>query len=123
MNVTVVDPDDLVTISFDAGEESGTIGSMTALPGAKIVLSECGFTLPEKIYFNYYTDGANTYGAGAVYTVTGNTTPTTVYIDKIIVTYRFGEQTSTSDYPKGTVINLPYFTAMFTLPYRTEFGS
>lgn len=121
LNVTVVDPDDLVTVSFAAGEGSGEMPPMQALTGARIVLPECGFTLPDKTYFDYYTDGTNNYSAGSVYTVTGNAALTAVYIEKIIATYKFGEQTATAEYRKGTRRDLPYFTEYFTLPYRTEF--
>ncbi|MBQ6267623.1 MAG: InlB B-repeat-containing protein [Clostridia bacterium] len=121
LNVTIVDPDDLVTVSFDPGEGSGTMAPMQALPGARIVLPECGFTLPNKTYFDYYTDGTNTYNAGAVYPVTGDATLTAAYVEKIIATYQLGAQTATAEYRKGTRLDLPYFTEYFTLPYRTEF--
>ena len=121
LTVTVVDPTDLVTVSFDAGEGSGAMTPMGALTGAQIVLPECGFTLPNKTYFDYYTDGVNTYNAGSVYTVTGNATLTAVYIEKIIATYQIGEQTATAEHRKGSSLDLPYFTEYFTLPYRTEF--
>ena len=94
---------------------------MQALTGARIVLPDCGFTLPEKTYFDTYTDGTNTYNAGYVYTVTGNATLTAVYIEKIIATYQCGEQTATAEHRKGTRLDLPYFSEYFTLPYRTEF--
>ena len=120
LNVAVVDPADFAEISFDAGEGSGAMDSLHALPGSHIPLPECGFTLPEKTFFDYYTDGTNTYRGGDVYTVSGNAVLTAVYVEKCAVTYQSGENSIVDYYPKGTALNLPNYADKFTLAYRTE---
>ncbi len=120
LNVAVVDPADFVEIALDAGEGSGAMDSLHALPGSNIPLPECGFTLPEKTFFDYYTDGTNTYRAGDVYPVSGNAVLTAVYVEKCAVTYQSGENSSVDYYPKGAALNLPNYTDKFTMPYRTE---
>ena len=122
LTVTVVDPSELVTISFDAGEGSGTMEPLYALSGRSITLPECGFTLPDNTYFDYYTDGEYVYHALDAFTPNGNVTLTAVYIDKITVTYSNGKTTSVSYGRKGAKISLPTYASMFSLPYRKEFS-
>ncbi|MCR5353023.1 MAG: hypothetical protein K6D98_01835 [Clostridiales bacterium] len=122
LTVTVVDPSELVTISFDAGEGSGTMEPLYALSGRSITLPECGFTLPDNTYFDYYTDGEYVYHALDAFTPNGNVTLTAFYIDKITVTYSNGKTTSVSYGRKRAKISLPTYASMFSLPYRKEFS-
>ena len=121
LNVTVVDPADTVALSFDAGAGSGTMADLRALPGSRITIPECGFTLPDNTYFDYYTDGTNNWNSGDVYTVSGSATLTAVYIDKCTVTYQSRGNTATAYCRKGAEITLPTCLSKFSAPYRAEF--
>ena len=125
MKVTVFDPDSLVRITFDAGEGTGTMDDIVLLRGDSVYLPSCGFTLPEKTYFNYYTDGTNNYYAGYSVTVNADLHLTAVYNEKILYTYTNGLTSIVQEYKKGLYLALPSYTAygMFSgdVPYRKSF--
>ena len=122
MKITITRPESLVTISFDPGEGSGTMNDIVLLPGDQVYIPNCGFTLPEKTFFDYYTDGSNKYKASTLITVTEDMHLTAVYIEKIIITYQSGEQTSAVEYRKGNTVTLSsYGTRFDDLPYRKAF--
>lgn len=125
MKVTVFDPSSLVRITFDAGEGSGTMDDIVLLRGDSVYLPSCGFTLPEKTYFNYYTDGTNNYYAGYSVTVNADLRLTAVYNEKILYTYTNGLTSIVQEYKKGLYLALPSYTAygMFSgdVPYRKSF--
>ena len=122
MKITITRPEELVTISFDPGEGSGTMDDIVLLPGDQVYVPNCGFTLPEKTFFDYYTDGTNKYRASSLITVTEDLHLTAVYIEKVIITYQSGEQTSALEYRKGNSGNLSTYNQRFgELPYRKAF--
>ena len=122
VKITVARPESLITISFDPGEGSGTMDDIVLLPGDRFYIPSCGFTLPEKTFFDYYTDGTNRYNANTSLTATEDMHLTAVYIEKIIITYQSGGQTSVVEYRKGNTGTLSsYGTKFDKLPYRKEF--
>ena len=122
MRIIVTRPETLVTISFDPGEGSGTMDDIVLLPGDRIYLPYCSFTLPEKTYFDYYTDGTKTYRQNTAVTVTEDMRLTAVYIEKILITYQSGSDISVVEYRKGNSGNLSSYGNRFSkLPYRKAF--
>ncbi len=128
MKIILFDTASLHTLSFDAGQGSGTMDSITRLPGDQIYLPACGFTCPDRTEFDYYTDGTNKYYSGKSYTF-GDTdvTLTAVYAETVAFTYVNGlEEPVTKVYRKGiSPVLMPYTSnldKMFTkTPYRKEF--
>ena len=128
MKIILFESSSLHTLSFDAGDGSGTMDSISRLPGDQIYLPACGFTCPDRTEFDYYTDGTNKYYSGKSYTF-GNTdvTLTAVYAETVVFTYENGlENPITKVYRKGiSPVLMPYISTldkMFTkTPYRKQF--
>ena len=128
MKIILFESSSLRTLSFDAGLGSGTMDSITRLPGDQIYLPACGFTCPERTEFDCYTDGTNQYYSDKSYTF-GNTdvTLTAVYAETVVFTYENGlESPIKKVYRKGIRPSLMPYTSnldkMFTkTPYRKEF--
>ena len=122
VKVRITRPEALVTISFDPGEGSGTMDDIVMLPGDRFYIPNCGFTLPEKTFFDYYTDGTNRYRANDAVTATEDMHLTAVYIEKILITYQSGTETSVVEYRKGNTVTLSSYNIRFDkLPYRKAF--
>ncbi len=121
LDVTLLSLSSLATLSFDAGDGSGTMRSISVDPGESVTVPECGFTIPGDKLFSHYTDGENNYNPNDVITLNGNKILTAVYVNKATVTCEFGTDTQTADMPQGTEIDLPTFASLFTLPERKIF--
>ena len=121
LEVTVVDPASVSEISFDAGEGSGTMPSLVGEEGTTFILPECTFTLPENTFFDYYTDGTNIYHPGDDFTLYESVTLTAVFVEKVFITYVWGEETEEIGTPKGKSTILKNFSDLFALPYSTAF--
>ncbi|MBO4898148.1 MAG: InlB B-repeat-containing protein [Clostridia bacterium] len=121
LTVTVVDPADILKVSFDAGDGSGSMTPIVGAAGDEFTLPECTFTLPENTFFDYYTDGENIYYPGDKYTLAKSVTLTAVYVEGVTVTFVSGDETKDISAPKGKIMKLPGYRDLFELPYRTEF--
>ena len=121
VQISVVDPASLLRVSFLPGDGSGTMDDIVAAAGDRVYLPECGFELPEKTFFDYYTDGVNTYHARDYITVEDNITLTAVYINKVILTYKSGDDTETAEVREGGTVTLGTYSRMFVPPYRCAF--
>lgn len=121
LTVTLVSVSSMATLTFDAGEGSGAMNFIRVLPGNEVTVPACGFTVPENKMFSHYTDGENDYHPNDVITLDEDMTLTAIYADKTVVTYVYGEDTQTADVARGSRINLPAFTTLFTLPERKTF--
>ena len=122
MKITVTTPSSLVTVSFDPGAGSGTMDDIVLLPGDQTYIPYNAFTVPDGYLFNYYTDGTNTYKEHDLITVNSDLHLTAIFIEKITITYQFGEETYSNTYKKGAQYSVRSFNAVgFTLPYRKSF--
>ena len=123
LTVTVVDTSSLISLSFDPGAGSGTMNSLSGMPGDRVVIPDCGFTLPEGYFFSHYSDGTTDYLPGAYFTFgSDNKTLTAVYVEKIAITYVSGSDTVVQYHPKGSTFALPVYDNIFNrTPYRKQF--
>lgn len=86
------------TITFVAGEGSGTMSPVNALEGSTYTLPACTFTAPEGKEFDGWMINEVKYNAGAEITITGDVTVTAVWKD-IPVTPVDPDNPSTPDTP------------------------
>ena len=121
LTVTVASLSGFATLSFDAGEGSGTMDSVRLISGESVTVPACTFTLPANKLFSHWTDGTNDYAPGESITVSGDMTLTAVYNVSATLTYVYGESTQTVDVADGSSIALPTFASLFTLPERKVF--
>ncbi|MBQ9467430.1 MAG: InlB B-repeat-containing protein [Clostridia bacterium] len=109
------------TVSFNAGEGSGTQSDLPFLFGDEVELPECEFTAPEGKIFIGWSDGTETYREYELLSLASDLTLTAVYADKVVLTYSYDGNTSSYDIVKGAKIRLSYFREEFTLPAGMEF--
>ena len=121
LNVEFVSSSSLRTLSFAAGEGSGTMTSITRPTGESVTLPYCDFTPPEGKLFSHYTDGVNNYSAEDVITLNADLALTAVYATTVTVTYYFDGDTGHAIGPQGETITLDSFASMFTLPGKSHF--
>ena len=78
----------MATVSFNAGDGSGTMDPIEVQKGKSFNLPECTFTAPEGKLFLNWSDGTNTYNAGDSCTVTEDTEFTAQWMDGIKVSFK-----------------------------------
>ena len=122
LTVTVVKRSSLATLTFNAGDGTGTMDPISVIPVENVTVPACTFTPPQNKLFSHYTDGENNYHPDDVIPLSANKTLTAVYVDKATVTYVYGENTQTAEFAQGAQIQLPTFLSMFTLPERKHFS-
>ena len=72
---------ELCTVTFDAGEGTGTMGAMKVVPGREITLPECGFTAPAgKAFAGWDVNGA-TVGEKEPVRISRDTTVTATWAE------------------------------------------
>ena len=79
-------PAETWTVSFDAGDGSGSMEVVTDISGS-YTLPECSLTAPEGKRFKAWSVNGTEYAAGAAITVTADTTVTALWEDIPAVTY------------------------------------
>ena len=121
LNVMVVDPSTLITVSFDAGEGEGTMDSITVISGTAITLPDYGFTAPESKIFSGYSDGTHTYWPGNSVTFNADTTLTAQWAAATGFTYTCKNQSRAIRYPLGSTVSLPELTDIFDMPAGMHF--
>ena len=121
LTVTVIDASTVKTISFNAGEGSGTMPPVSFVEGASYTLPQCSFTPPANHMFMYYTDGERTYSPGSTITVTKDMTLTALYAQQATVVYENGTLRYVNRYVLGSTLELTTYRAIFELPYRKDF--
>ncbi len=121
LDVTIAALSSFATLSFAAGDGTGTMNSISVDPNDNVTVPECGFNVPSGMLFSHYTDGTNDYHPGEVIALGENKTLTAVYVNKVTVTYAFGSETSTAEMEQGAAVTLPAFTSLFTLPEQKLF--
>ena len=119
--VEFIDESSLCTLSYSAGEGSGTMAGVTRLAGSTVTVAACGFTAPEYTAFDHYTDGINNYDVGDTVTLSDDITLTAVYVPTATVVYLYDGKEETSIVKVGTVITLEDFDEMFYAPPRHSF--
>ena len=67
------------TVTFDPGDGSGSMASMTVPYNAPFALPECGFTPPTGCVFSYWNINSGYADAGDEVTITADTTVTALY--------------------------------------------
>ena len=72
------------TITFDAGNGSGSMEPVTVREGGNYILPVCGFTAPANQEFKAWEIGGSEYNVGDPYIVNGNTTVTALWKDSVI---------------------------------------
>ena len=112
-----------VTISFDAGEGTGTMADVPHGKGTNYVLPASTFTAPAHKQFKCWSIGGEEYQVGADYLVTSNVTITAVYED-IVRNIAFSAGDGTGTMTGTTIVDgqsyvLPAST--FTAPAHKEF--
>ena len=122
LTVTVVKRSSLATLTFNAGDGTGTMDPISVIPVENVTVPACTFTPPQNKLFSHYTDGENNYYPDDVIPLSANKTLTAVYVDKVTATYVYGENTQTAEFAQGAQIQLPTFLSMFTLPERKHFS-
>lgn len=70
-----------VTISFSAGDGTGTMNDVTVNSGDKYTLPSSTFTPPESKVFSKWNDGESDHNVGDKITITKNTTFTAIYAE------------------------------------------
>ena len=119
--VTILDPDNVKTLSFDSGDGSGSMRDIVVASGTQVVLPECGFTPPSGQMFYYYTDGEDAWSPGETITMTEDIELTAVYTDYVTFYFTLNGQGASFQVPKDTYEFLPEFTSLFTLPKGKTF--
>ena len=79
-------PVETFTVSFDAGEGSGTMTAVSNASG-EYTLPECSFTAPEGKQFKAWSVDGTEYDEGVKITITANTTVKAIWEDIPAVTY------------------------------------
>ena len=84
LTVIVVDK---ATLSFDAGEGTGSMADQDVAVGAPFTLPACTLTAPAGKVFTGWSDGNKVYSAGTSYTPTGNATLTAQWTPGTTISY------------------------------------
>ncbi len=85
-----------VTVTFNAGEGTGTMDEVV-MPAGEYTLPECGFTAPENYTFKAWRIGDAEYAAGDVVEIEENTIVTAVYAVKLYeVVFKNGDEDVTA---------------------------
>ena len=77
------------TITFNAGDGSGSMDSVTVKAGTNYILPDCGFTAPDDQEFKAWEIGGTEYKVGDSYTVNGDTEIKALWENSVItpITY------------------------------------
>ena len=98
-------------ITLDPGEAEGQAITEASEGGAEYNLPICNFKLPEGKLFSGWSDGTQTYAAGASYTLSEDTTFTAQYVDAVTAYVEpnggTGETTEFARVLPGSVVTLP----------------
>ena len=113
---------DIHTVTFSAGEGSGTQTSGTVIDGEDFTLPTCTFTAPAGKGFDHWEYAGNSYNPGQKITnVTSNITVTAIWSTLYTITFNAGEGSGTMDSVEMIAGTYELPTCTFTAPANKTF--